>query len=330
MNTITISFIGDVMLGRNIKYGRIERKINTFREELEYIDEKNYSERSLKKIYGDTLDILKKSDMVIGNLESTITDSDDMEFKTFNFMVNTKYARALIMNDNMFLNMANNHILDYKERGALDTIKVLKRVGIKHAGAGLKDESRKHVVYRIKNRTIGIYSCADYPKEWESTDDRVGINYVDMNNYEEIITDIERIKGSVDILILSIHWGRNKVRGVEEKYRRFADRVLKAGVKIIHGHSSHHVKCIEHDKKNNYVVMYGMGDYVNDYAIDEEYRTDLGMIVNVTINKKMEVEVIPTKIENRQVNVAEDKQDKQEVLGWVTRDCEKARIEEKN
>ena len=57
------------------------------------------------------------------------------------------------------------------------------------------------------------------------------------------------------------------------------DHVGGAGVDIVHGHSSHHPKAIEvHAGK---LVLYGCGDFVNDYegiGGYEEYRGDLALM----------------------------------------------------
>jgi len=52
--------------------------------------------------------------------------------------------------------------------------------------------------------------------------------------------------------------------------------------------------------------MYDTGDFVDDYAVDSDLRNDLSFLFKIAIeNKKIkEVNLIPVKIGNMQVNIA--------------------------
>jgi len=304
--SIIICFTGDIMLGRDTNVG------NTFDSKFE------------QTIFGSTLPILSKCDLVIGNLETTITDHDEKYKKVFNYRVNPKHAHLLKINQNMFLSIANNHILDYKEQGMYDTINNLKKLQIAYSGAGSNlHDSRSHATLNIKGKRIGIIGCADHYDYWKSGSNNPGINYVNYKNYTGLMNHIRKIKQNLDILIMSIHWGPNYHRGIEEKYQKFAKDMLSAGVDIVHGHSSHHVKCIRHNGKK--LIIYGMGDFVDDYAVDDEYRNDLGMIVKVILdtNHNIKVSVIPTKIKDRQVNVLPQGPERNYVCQVIQSDCDK-------
>lgn len=316
MEKINISFIGDVMLGRDYN------GTNTFYEKLKYIHSQNYSEESLKKIYGTTLNLLKNSDLLCGNLETAITNFEEKYPKVFNYRINPIFSKTLKINKNMFLNLANNHILDYQEQGLIDTINTLRHLDIKFAGAGNNiREAIKPAILKIKQFKIGIIGCADHYDYWSADTNKPGIFYIDYKNYDNLLEYIQNLKLMVDLLILSIHWGPNYIYGIKEKYETFANNVLNSGVDIIHGHSSHHVKCVT--QKNNKVVIYGMGDFINDYAIDPYYRNDLGMIIKVIIEKNKNVKkyIVPTQISDREVNIIEDNNLKNKVINMVENDC---------
>jgi poly-gamma-glutamate synthesis protein (capsule biosynthesis protein) len=79
-----------------------------------------------------------------------------------------------------------------------------------------------------------------------------------------------------DVVIVSIHrdpWGYH----VPDEQRKFAHTLIdKAGVSIIHGHSSHHPRPIEIYRDS--LILYGCGDFLNDYEGIrgyERYRDDL-------------------------------------------------------
>jgi len=88
--------------------------------------------------------------------------------------------------------------------------------------------------------------------------------------------------------------------------------MINQGVDVIHGHSSHHiqgVQIIERKNQTRGLILYGCGDFVDDYAIDEQYRNDLSGIFRLNLssdNRKSirlhSLSVFPTRCSNFQVN----------------------------
>ena len=79
-----------------------------------------------------------------------------------------------------------------------------------------------------------------------------------------------------DLIVASIHWGPNWGYHVRDQESRFARRLARDGVHVVHGHSSHHVKGLEIHADRP--LLYGCGDFINDYegiGGKEEYRPDL-------------------------------------------------------
>ena len=65
-------------------------------------------------------------------------------------------------------------------------------------------------------------------------------------------------------MVASVHWGSNWGYDIPREQTVFAHRLIdEAGVDIIHGHSSHHVRAIEVYKDR--LILYGCGDFLNDY-----------------------------------------------------------------
>lgn len=89
--------------------------------------------------------------------------------------------------------------------------------------------------------------------------------------------------------------------------------MINEGVDIIHGHSSHHIQGIEIVQRNNQtygLIIYGCGDFVDDYAVDEQYRNDLSALFQLNIESLSEsksirlrsISIFPTRCSNFQVN----------------------------
>ena len=85
------------------------------------------------------------------------------------------------------------------------------------------------------------------------------------------------LKRPGDLIVVSIHWGSNWGYHIPDEQKIFARALIdKAGVSIIHGHSSHHPRAIEIYRGR--LILYGCGDFLNDYEGIrgyERYRDDL-------------------------------------------------------
>jgi poly-gamma-glutamate synthesis protein (capsule biosynthesis protein) len=92
-----------------------------------------------------------------------------------------------------------------------------------------------------------------------------------------------------DVIVASVHWGNNWSFTVPIEQRRFAHRLIDAaGVHIVHGHSSHHVKAIE--VYHNQLILYGCGDFLTDYegiSGYREFRGDLALIYLASVDPSL-------------------------------------------
>ena len=339
---IKISFFGDLMLGRDYDYSgasyhsgaSYENTFNWRLKDLELDNSKKYfNDNSMESLFGTCYDKLKDSDLIVGNLETSITRSNKKKPKTFNYRFDPKYVKALKINKDKetFFNNANNHILDYEVQGLIDTLKYLDSIGIKHAGAGINiNEAMKESVFVIKDKKIVIIGCSDHYEDWEATNSKAGIFLVDYNNYDHVLKFIKTLKQihNPDLFIMSIHWGPNYIRGIETKYEKYANDIINSGIDIVHGHSAHHIKCLKVFKNRfgkDKLIIFGNGDFLDDYAINPIYRNDIGLIVNVYLNKdnSFDVKYIPTIIKDQQVNILTNEIDKNVVDYIIKNDCSK-------
>jgi len=121
-----------------------------------------------------------------------------------------------------------------------------------------------------------------------------------------------------------LHWGGNYCWIPSKEKQEFAHQLVDdCGVDIIHGHSSHHIQGIEIYKGKP--IIYGCGDFIDDYAVSEEYRNDLGFayFVDWDFESKsvQKIELIPTKVElcavSKNVNVS----DREWLIQHMTKLC---------
>lgn len=255
-NSINIGLTGDVMIGRGVNA---------------MISSKGY-------VYpwGNTMALLKHTDINIINLEAALTNSNKKVFKTFNFKATPDRIKTLTEAGITLVNLANNHILDFSQEGLIETIQTLDEAGIKHVGAGRSDaEAALGCVLTRSNISIGVLGFTDNEPGWKATASGSGINYIDVLNggdRDRAKHLIAELRKQADIVIISIHWGPNMKAEPDQEVVDFAHEMIEAGADIIHGHSAHNFQGIELYRHK--FILYDTGDFVDDYMVDPELKND--------------------------------------------------------
>ena len=190
-----ILFTGDVMLGR---------LVNSV-----------LSNEKFTYVWGDTIDIIRSSDISLINLECAISSKGkkwDKTYKVFHFRTNPEATDVLKIAGIDYVSLSNNHVLDYDVEALEETIELLDKNRILHSGAGrdlneamqpaiiryrvnskkISSNSNSSTIFKnivtnnddIKNNynenyiRIGVVSLTDNQPEWEATKETAGINYI--------------------------------------------------------------------------------------------------------------------------------------------------------
>lgn len=291
---VVIGLMGDVMIGRLVN---------------DVIGKKGF-------IYpwGNTLPILKQNDINLINLETTLTNSNRVVPKVFNFKAYPDRVKTLQAGNITVANLANNHGLDFSEEGLLETIKVLDQANIKHVGAGLNmADAQNPILMNVKGVSIGLIGFTDNEPTWKAGNNKPGTNYIHIvRDIDEIVSQIKRLRPQVDILIVTTHWGPNNRLRPTQSFVTSAHAIIDAGADVLHGHSAHVFQGIEVYK--NKLIIYDSGDFVDDYMVSS-LRNDQSFLFQLLVNKSglLRLVMIPVLIENMQVNLAE-KEDRNEII----------------
>lgn len=326
---VTLFVCGDVMLGRGIDQilpypcdpTIYESYLHDARAYIELAEEVSGPiPRGVPPAYpwGDALAVLDAAhpDARIINLETSITRSGKPDLrKGINYRVSPDNARSLIEAHVDVCALGNNHVADWGVAGLLDTLATLDRLGIARCGAGHDaDEALRPAVIELGERgRIVVFSigCTDagVPPWWAAGADRPGVHVVAALD-DEVVHAVARAtapwRQPRTVIVLSIHWGDNWGYEIPGEHRRFARAVIdEAGVDLVHGHSSHHVKGIEVHRGRP--ILYGCGDLITDYEgirSYEEYRGDLGLLYLVTFDPAgglTRLELVPTQMRRFQL-----------------------------
>jgi poly-gamma-glutamate capsule biosynthesis protein CapA/YwtB (metallophosphatase superfamily) len=277
--------MGDVMLGRLVN--------------------ETIKKTSYRYPWGNTLPFLLKNDFNIINLETTITNHNIPTPKVFNFKTDPNHANVLSAGNIHVASIANNHILDYGYTGLFDTMEALQKAQIKYVGAGKNIQQAQAFQILEKNTIkIGVVGFTDNEPTWKASATTPGTNYIAIGDIEAIKKTIAPLKGKVDYIVATIHWGPNMRERPTQEFVTFAHALIDAGIDILHGHSAHIFQGIEMYK--NKLIMYDTGDFIDDYMVTPQLRNDLSFIYVVHVDKQNinRLQVIPTRIEHMQVNIA--------------------------
>ena len=263
-------FVGDVMLGR---------EVNTILK----AEPSTYP-------WGDTLPLFQEADVRLCNLECAISDRGtpwSATLKVFHFRSDAKNVAVLHAAQIDAVSLANNHVLDFSYEGLFDTLHHLEQAGIRFAGAGATlKEASDPIIWEVQGKKLGFIAITDNEPSWAASGEHPGVWYVPIRvqgkQAQHLFEVVQRTKAEVACLIVSVHWGPNWGSTPPPEHRLFAHALIDYGADIIFGHSCHVVRGIEvyQDKP----ILYGTGNFIDDYAVDEVERNDQSFLFLIELN----------------------------------------------
>jgi poly-gamma-glutamate synthesis protein (capsule biosynthesis protein) len=289
-----IGLTGDVMLGRNV--------------------DRRQRGRDAADVWGDTLDRLRALDGLFVNLECCLSTRGEPYTDTyhpFHFRADPAWAVPALETAGVdFAALANNHVLDYGEVAMADTLDALDAAGIAHSGAGPDSEAAfEPALVTVSDLDVAFVSLTDNVREWAAGSESPGVAHVRIDhedpNVRATVRDAlaEARDLDPDLLVASLHWGPNMTAGPDEARREFGRWLVEQGVDVVHGHSAHvfhGVEVVERpDGPPPGLILYDAGDFVDDYAVDDDLRNDRGFLFVLDVTAAGEVERLrlePTEI----------------------------------
>jgi poly-gamma-glutamate capsule biosynthesis protein CapA/YwtB (metallophosphatase superfamily) len=280
---VRLALAGDTMLGRAVAVA-LER-------------------RPPQSLVADEIaELTRAADLFVLNLECCISERGEPVPKWFNFRAPPQAVETLVHLGVDCVTLANNHALDYGVECLLDTFEHLRTAGIRWAGAGENvEEARAPVVLQ----GLPIVAFSDHESGFAASPDRPGIAYADI---AQGVPDwlLERAPGA----LVCPHWGPNMTPESLPYVRAAAQELREAGAALVAGTSAH----VFHGVEGN--VLYDLGDFIDDYAVDQELRNDLGLLffVDLEPDGPRRIEVVPIKLEFAHTRLARD-----EEAAWIGR-----------
>jgi len=272
-------------------------------------------------IWGDALRelALMAPDVRIVNLETAVTTQGDYWPKGINYRMHPANVAVLSAAGVDCCVLANNHVLDWGDQGLVDTLDTLRSAAIRTAGAG-RDlaEAREPAVIPVPGQgRVLVFGFGErysgIAADWQAKAGRPGIDLLpELSSaaVDAVAARVRAVRRPGDLAVASIHWGGNWGYEIPVAQREFAHGLIeRAGIDVVHGHSSHHFKGIEVYRGR--LILYGCGDFLNDYEGirgHEEFRPELGFmyfpVVDPADGRLLRLSLKPTRIRRFQVQRA--------------------------
>jgi poly-gamma-glutamate capsule biosynthesis protein CapA/YwtB (metallophosphatase superfamily) len=271
------------------------------------------------------VEVLQDADLFVLNLECCISTRGSpwpAPGKPFFFRAPPAAVETLIHLGVDCVTLANNHALDFGYEALLDTFDYLEAAGIPWVGAGPDlERGRRAVVLEAEGFRLKVVAATDHPRDFAAATDRPGVAYADLwagvpEWLKQALTlgDADpRPAGDAeprpDPVLLTLHWGPNMTLEPPPHVRSAAAE-LREGATLIAGHSAH----VFHGIEGN--VLFDLGDFLDDYAVDPALRNDLGLLFLVTLDARgpLRLETVPLKLDFCRTRLAEG-----EEAAWIRR-----------
>lgn len=281
-----LALAGDTMLGRGVaEVLRQEPTTPLFAEQV--------------------AEITRGADLFVLNLECCISERGERfpdPDKPFFFRAPAAAARTLAALGVDCVTLANNHALDYGPQALLDTLGHLDEAGIAWVGAGpdvaTARASRVLEAAGIRLRVVGV---TDHPAAYGATATRPGVAYADLGR-EGVPTwlgEAARPGGDADATLVTPHWGPNMHAAPVAHVRAAAQALVDDGATLVAGHSAHVFQGVAPP------VLYDLGDFIDDYRVDDTLRNDLGLLFLVEMDPEVRsIEAVPLRLDYGHTRIA--------------------------
>jgi poly-gamma-glutamate synthesis protein (capsule biosynthesis protein) len=314
---VTLVFGGDVIPHDPVKQAAQAHARKAPKDELE--DTANHG--GWDQVFGALGPVFKRADASFVNLETPVMATPGRGKGEFFFNAPPTLLEGLKGAGVSVATFANNHCLDQGPQGIVETRQHLAEAGLLTAGAAeSKRAAYEPLVLKRHGLRIGVLAMTRwsnmhlnpkdgakpwvpvvlYPKDVEL----VGITEA------QFLTAVREVAKSVDVLVVTAHWGTEYHPEPLKEDRDFAQALLDAGALVVVGHHPHVLQPVEHLVRKDGtpgVVAYSLGNLVSNQDLGEpESPTRDGMLLEVEVTKTIDdparvakVTLVPTYTENR-------------------------------
>ena len=238
---ITVAAVGDIMMGTDYPFPKLPKKDG-------------------RLLFEESKGFLRRADIVFGNLEGPLCEGGSplkkaKDRESYVFRTPPKYVKNLVDAGFNVVSLANNHAGDFGYNGMSSTKKVLDAAGIKYSS-----KEGEVAEFEINGLKMGLaaFSFGPPPRS---------IVYP-----EKALEEIDLLSKKYDLLILSIHGGKEggtALRTVNEfeyflneprgNLIQFAHQAIERGADLILVHGPHVPRAVEIYQDR--LIAYSLGNF---------------------------------------------------------------------
>ncbi len=238
---VRLLFVGDMMFDRWIR--------------------ETSARKNTEFIFSGVEELLSGKDLVVGNLEGPITDQASVSVgseigsrENYVFTFPPETAEMLREKNIRLVNLGNNHILNFGEKGLEGTKKYLIEAGVNFFGnAGENREVKRFWIENIGGIRIGFLNYNQFAK----------------NPEDDISDDLAAMKEiKPDFTVVYTHWGTEYAPTPDEKEKKLAHEFIDQGADFVIGSHPHVVQ--EKEEYKGKMIYYSLGNFI----FDQYFRPD--------------------------------------------------------
>ncbi|NLX83482.1 MAG: CapA family protein [Clostridiales bacterium] len=220
--TLTLTFVGDTSIGDAFPYKNNQNSYH-----------KVVKEKGFTWPFSLVEDVFKGDDLSIANLEGVVTNSSKHRKDVrYPLVIDPSHMEILRQGSIEVVNTANNHAMDFFAKGYQDTVAHLDEAGIHHFGTLSPPSATKidrQVIVPVKGIQVGF----------------IGYTYPQNSDLARIEKAARGLRDDgCDLIVLSLHWGRETHMTPNSAQYSFAKKVLNYDIDLIFGHHPHVVQPI--------------------------------------------------------------------------------------
>lgn len=187
--------------------------------------------------FRNVIGYFESDDFTMVNLEGALCDEGYPVEKAHAFRGPTAYVEILTGNSVEAVTLANNHTLDYSQKGYDTTIATLETAGVPYV-----ERDSSTIVTTESGLKVGIYGAVYY--RFDEAD---------------MAAEIAALKEQADVVVFAPHWGVEGTYQPTAEQTKLAHAAIDAGADIVYGSHPHVLQPIE--EYNGGIIYYSLGNF---------------------------------------------------------------------
>jgi poly-gamma-glutamate synthesis protein (capsule biosynthesis protein) len=216
--------------------------------------------REAATIFADVQPLFREADLVVGNLECTLPGSGATVPTEPRVIATEDLVRAVAAAGVTTVSLANNHMFDCLAEGFYRLRRLLDDLGITYFGAGDNlQEAAAPAIVQVRGVRVGFLGAAD-PRTGPSGFAGPSVPGVAPLKTADLVERIRRLRAEVDHVIVSLHWGEERLSIPSPAQIEQAHALADAGASLVLGHHPHVLQGLE--VYRGVPIIYSLGNFV--------------------------------------------------------------------